>query len=68
LFAEIADKAQLDGDYLIWDLQTDLWQSYTAGKYLSLSKTGRATSPADLKDFWYFYNNYWNKWRLWLLP
>lgn len=68
LYAEVANKAQINGDYMIWDLQTDQGKIYTAVTYLAMSKSGHAVSPARFKDFFYFYNRYWNGWRFWLLP
>ncbi len=68
LFAEIADKRQIDGDYLIWDLQKNEWKAYNAGDYITTTKSQPTASPANFKDFSYYYDNYWSGWRFWLLP
>jgi len=68
LYAEISDTAQIKGDYLVWDLQTDEWKPYPAKTYLALSETNQAVSSGIFKDFLYFYNGYWSGWRFWLLP
>lgn len=38
LYAGIADKLQIDGDYIVWNLRTDEWRPYFANNYLNLSK------------------------------
>ena len=68
LYAEIADKNQINDDYIVWNLQTDEWKTYSTNSFLILSKTSKTASPKYFKDFDTHYDNYWSGWRFWLLP
>lgn len=68
LYAEIANKNQINNDYVVWNLQTDRWQTYSANSYLALSKANKTISPANFKNFNDYYDEYWSRWRFWLLP
>jgi len=57
------------GDFVVWNLKTDKWKYYNRDiEYLNAAKSNGYPQLNKFNDFDYYYGNYWNGWRFWLLP
>lgn len=58
-----------EGSYFVYDLMNNSIKTFEEeSDYLNLLKTKKLDGNTEYKDFGYYYGQYWNGWRFWLLP